>query len=173
VAPWWANNIGIYGGVNVLVENNLVTDSVKEYGISIGVFSGNSSAGGYLQAATVQGNVVQRGGSFGYGHQYPGIGVGVTGTPNTISNITVKGNEVVDAMFNGVNVESGGSKIGINDNMVNAPGLAGFEITSSAAGDASLIGNTVNDIRAGQMAYIDGSPGFSVSGSANVGFTVP
>jgi hypothetical protein len=173
VAPWWANNIGIYGGVNVLVENNLAADSVKEYGISIGVFSGNVSAGGYLQTATIQGNIVQRGGSFGYAHQYPGIGIGVTGTPSTISSITVKGNEVLDAMFDGVNVESGGANIVVDNNTVTSPGLTGFEITPSAAGNASLMNNTASGVRTGQVAYADKSPGFSVSGSGNVGFTVP
>ena len=172
VAPWWANNIGIYGGVNVLVENNLVTDSVKEYGISIGVFSGNLTAGGYLQNATVQGNTVRRGGSFGYAIQYPGIGIGVTGSPSTISDVTLKGNVVDDAMFDGVDLGSA-SGMDIEDNTVTSPGLAGFDVTSSAAGNASFIGNTVSGILAGQMPYADQAPGFLASGSGNVGFNVP
>ena len=172
VAPWWANNIGIYGGVNVLVENNLVTDSVKEYGISIGVFSGNLTAGGYLQNATIQENTVRRGGSFGYAIQYPGIGIGVTGTPSTISDITLKGNVVDDAMFDGVDVGSASGMV-IENNAVTSPGLAGFAVTSSAAGNASFTGNTVSGILAGQMPYTDQAPGFLASGSGNVGFTVP
>ena len=171
VAPWWANNIGVYGGTNDIVANNLCTDSVKEFGISIGVFTGNGSAGA-LQSGYIEGNTVVRGGSFGYGNKYPGMGVGVTGTPSTVNNITVCGNTISKSMFDGMDVYSG-SGMGIYYDTISSPGLAGITIDSSANGSASFIDDIVQGLNGGQSAYTDNAPSgnFSVSGSGNVGFT--
>ena len=71
VAPWEASNIGVYGGQTDLVANNLVTDSVNNYGISAGIFG---SAGGPLKSGIVEGNVLYRAGSLGNGTEHPAIG---------------------------------------------------------------------------------------------------
>ena len=77
VAPWWANNLGIYGGTNILVQDNLLMDSVKEYGLSVGTF-GSGPAWSSLQSGVVKGNVLVRCGSYGgYGFPYAGLGIGV------------------------------------------------------------------------------------------------
>jgi len=170
VAPWWANNIGIYGGTNDLVANNLCTDSVKEFGISIGLFGGQD----FLQTAYIQGNTVLRCGSFGYAIQFPAISVGQSGTPSTINNITVCGNTVQNAMFNGLNVHTG-TGLNIDGNIIDHPGLRGIEIESGAQGNVAFVANTVKNLNAGQSAYVDNAPAanFPVSGSGNVGFTAP
>ncbi len=58
VAPWWANNLGIYGGVNDLVSGNLCSDSVNEFGISVGEFG---TTGLPLQSGSVINNTINRG----------------------------------------------------------------------------------------------------------------
>ena len=167
VAPWWANNTGVYGGQNDLVANNLLTDSVKNYGINIGPFG----AGGPILSAAVQGNVINRGGSLGYGSEHSAIGVGVTAPASSNTNITVDGNTVSNALFDGVDVEYV-TNASINNNTVNAPGLGGFVITSSAQGNASFICNTVTNLASGQQAYTNKASGFLASGSCNNGFTI-
>jgi hypothetical protein len=169
VAPWWANNIGVYGGQNDLVANNLATDSVKNYGINIGPFG---TQGGPIKSAAVQGNVVNRGGSLGYGSEHSAIGVGVTGPTTSDTNITVNGNTISHALFNGVDVEFAVNAT-ITNNTVDAPSLGGFVIVSKAQGNASFMCNTVTNIASGQQAYVDNAPGFLVSGSCNNGFTTP
>jgi len=168
VAPWWANNTGVYGGQNDLVANNLLTDSVKNYGINIGPFG----TGGPILSAAVQGNVINRGGSLGYGSEHSAIGVGVTAPVSSNTNVTVDGNTVSNALFDGVDVEYL-TNASINNNMVNAPGLGGFVITSSAQGNASFVCNTVTNLVSGQQAYTDKASGFLASGSCNNGFTIP
>jgi len=167
VAPWWANNTGVYGGQNDLVANNLLTDSVKNYGINIGPFG----AGGAIMTAAVQGNMINRGGSLGYGSEHSAIGVGVTAPASANANITVAGNTVNNALFDGVDVEYV-TNAAIVNNTVNAPGLGGFVITSSAQGNASFLCNTVTNLASGQLAYADRASGFLASGSCNSGFTV-
>ena len=169
VAPWWANCIGIYGGTYDLVANNSVADPVREYGISIGLFGGQA----YLAAAKVQGNVVIRGGNRGYGNYYPGVGVGVSGTVTTISDITVAGNRILNAMFDGMDVGTGTGLTLVN-NTVESPGLTAFAITPNSQGSASFIDDTALLLQPGQLPYTNtGSSGFSVTGSGNVGFNVP
>ncbi|MCW3062565.1 MAG: Di-glucose binding within endoplasmic reticulum [Capsulimonas sp.] len=171
VAPWWANNIGIYGGTNDFVANNLCTDSVKEYGISVGVFAGNGSPGSLL-TAYIEGNTILRGGSYGYAIKFPGMGVGVSGTTSSVQNVTVCGNTISGSMFDGMNVYSG-TNMGIYYNNIASPGLAGIVIDAGAHGNASFIDDIVQGLNAGQPAYTKNAPAanFSTSGFGNIGFT--
>ncbi|MET0331260.1 MAG: RICIN domain-containing protein [Dyella sp.] len=169
VAPWWANDIGIYGGTNDLVANNLVTDSVKEYGISIGVFG---SQGGPIGSADVQGNTILRGGSFGYGNRYPSIGVGVTSTTSNVQNVIVRGNTSVGAMFDGVDIDTQGGAL-VENTIVDTPGLNGFVVEPGAQGSALLLYNALIGLPSGQSGFLNQSSSFSISGTGNLGFSVP
>jgi len=162
VAPWWANNIGIYGGNNDLVANNLVMDSVKEFGVSVGIFG---TTGHPVQTAHVQGNFIYRGGSFGYGNRYPGIGVGVTATPTEAQGLFIRGNLVSNAMFDGVDFVDGNGGSLISNTVVNAPGLGGFVVNSSARGTGSIVNSTVFNLRLGQQAFPSSSSNFVLSTS--------
>ncbi len=153
VAPWWSNNMGIYGSTNATVTNNLFTDSVKEYGISIGTFT---AAAGSLSNAVVEGNTVLRGGSFGYAFQYPAIGIGVTNVGlSAVQGVTVRGNTVIDSMFDGLDFEAYGANVTVQGNLVQSPGLDGFSTLSYAVGNASYFYNTATGIASGQQAYDD------------------
>ena len=177
VAPWWANLIGVYGGANDLVANNLVQDSVKLYGIYIGGYD-STGAGAPLETAQVQGNIVLRGGSNGYGNKNAGIGVGETSTASVsgepaMTDMYVQGNAVINPMFDGVDLV-GGTGTEINNTTVDAPGAGGFIIQSNGIGNASFTCNSALNVRSGQSAYANNAPSnFTASGSCNVGFTVP
>jgi len=174
IAPWWANNIGIYGGSNDIVTNNLAADSVKEFGISVGLFGGS---GDNLESAWVEGNTVLRGGSYGNNGniRYASVGVGVSGSPGTVQNATLRGNIVVNAVFNGLEFVNGGSSIVIENNLVNAPGVNGFAIDAGAVGNASLLYNSAINISPGDSAYVNdaNSKSFTTSGTGNTGFSIP
>lgn len=174
IAPWWANNIGIYGGSNDIVANNLAADSVKEFGISVGLFGGS---GDNLESAWVEGNTVLRGGSYGNNGniRYASVGVGVSGSPGTVQNATLRGNTVVNAVFNGLEFVNGGSSIVIENNLVNAPGVNGFAIDAGAVGNASLLYNSAINISPGDSAYVNdaNSKSFTTSGTGNTGFSIP
>jgi hypothetical protein len=167
VAPWWADNIGVYGGMNDLVANNLCMDSVKEYAINIGLFSGWA----YLQSANIQGNTVLRSGDLGYGNHYTAVGIGVSGAPSTITSVTFCGNTINSTLFDGIDINTG-TGLTVSGNVLSAIGATGIQILSGAGGGASLVCNTVQNAAAGQSAYVDkAGSGFSVSGTGNVGFT--
>jgi hypothetical protein len=157
VASWWANQMAIYGGSNVTVENNLLKDSVKESGLFINSFTGNP-----LISANVSGNTVLRGGGFGYGFQFSGLKISTGGT----NGVTVDSNDVENAMFEGIGFEgSQGSStnITLQNNIVNAPGLAGIEINSGISGSAVIAFNLVFNVASGQSAYLNNGSGFAAT----------
>jgi hypothetical protein len=163
VAPWWANNIGIYGGVGDFVVNNLITDSVKENGIGTGTFG---AQGGSLRTAWIQGNIVERGGSFGNSFQHPAIELGGSGTPSLVDNVILRGNTIINPMFGGILINSVENTV-VDNNTVDAPLLDGVTVGSSAQGNASLVGNTVLNVPTGRSAYVENDPSFTVSGHDN------
>jgi hypothetical protein len=177
VAPWWANLLGIYGGEDDLVANNYVHDSVKGNGIYIGGYD-STGKGAPLETANVQGNVLLRGGSFGYGNQNPGIAVGYTSTQSpsgepAMTDMYVNGNAVINSMFDGVEL-LGGTSTEINNNTVDSPGTGGFLINSYGEGNATFTCNTALNIPPGQTVYAnDAGSNFTASGTCNVGFTIP
>lgn len=177
VAPWWANLLGVYGGEDDLVANNYVHDAVKGNGIYIGGYD-STGKGAPLETTWVQGNVLLRGGSFGYGNQNPGIAVGYTSTQSpsgepAMTDMYVSGNAVINSMFDGVEL-LGGTGTEINNNTVDSPGTGGFLINSYGEGNATFTCNTALNIPPGQTAYAnDAGSNFTASGSCNVGFTIP
>jgi Malectin domain/Ricin-type beta-trefoil lectin domain-like/Right handed beta helix region len=164
VAPWWANNIGVYGGRGDYVVNNLITDSVKENGIGIGNFG---SDGGTLTTAFIQGNIVERGGSFGYGFQYPAVEIGGSDVAARVNNVMLQGNLLVNPMFSGILINNTENSM-IDGNTVDSPLLNGVTINSSASGNATVEGNTVLNLRSGETAFALTAPSFQVSASNNV-----
>ena len=163
VAPWWANNLGIYGGVNIVVSNNLCTDSCGAYGISAGVF-GNT--GLPLQSGTVMNNTLYRCGSYGFYNQN-GVPAMNIGTTHSISNVTVGGNNIYDAVFMGMGFEFCGANVVIQNNLVSNPRTTGYLVASDATGGATIRYNTAQNIRSGQSAYLNLAPSFNAVLSGN------
>jgi hypothetical protein len=148
VAPWWANNLGIYGGVNIVVTNNLCSDSVSEFGISVGEF-GNS--GLPLQSGLVADNVLYRCGDF---NSQTALRVGQTAQ---IANVTVAGNSINNSLFIGMDLVYCGPNVVVENNIINAPGTTGVSIPSSASGSALIQYNSVQNLNSGQSAYNNAS----------------
>lgn len=155
VAPWWANCIGIYGGANITVSNNLCTDSVGAYGLSLGQFG---STGFPIDSGSATNNVIIRGGSYGFYNQagVPALNVGTTAA---VKNLTVDGNVVRDSMFMGMGVELCGVNVNIQYNQIVNAGTAGIRVPSNATGSPTLRSNAVIQIKSGQTAYSNGGGG--------------
>jgi hypothetical protein len=171
VAPWGANNIGIYGGTNDLVANNLLSDSVTQYGISIGVFG---ALGASVQSAKVQGNICNRCGDYGNAEERAAIILGVTSNVNDVANVMVSGNTINNAAFDGMDVQLVSSAV-ISNNTINAANSGAFVITSNpeAQGEATFICNTVTNLASGYPAFANNSLEFTATGFCNNGFSVP
>jgi hypothetical protein len=171
VAPWWADNIAVYGGQNDLVANNLAMDTVREYGIYVGIFGG---IGAPLQSAQVQGNVVERAGGDAFNLHFASVGLGVSGPASDITNVIFRGNSVTNSLYDGIDVDLI-TAVPIVNNTVNSSNLNGFNIVQSAQGSASFLCDTAINTTPGESAFVDNAPStnFAVSGSCNVGFIVP
>jgi hypothetical protein len=168
IAPWWANNIAVYGGNNIVVANNLGTDSVKEHAMSIGVFGTN----GPLGSAWIEGNDFERGGGLGYGLQFPAMGVGASGSTSTVANITVRGNSVNESMFEGVGIYAQ-TNAWIQNTTVELPGLDAFVVEPGAKGNVNLLFNSAQGVLNGS-GFVDRSAGqMTIQGRGNNGFQLP
>ena len=166
IAPWWADNIGVYGGMNDLVANNLCTDSIKEYGINIGlsqwsrrisrrpIFRATSScAAGTSVTACIM----------------PPWVSAFRGRPSTITSVTFCGNTIDSPLFDGIEVNTG-TDLTVSGNLISGMGATGINLLSGAGGGVSLVCNTVQNVAAGQSAYLDDAgSGFPVSGTGNIG----
>lgn len=159
VAPWWANNLGIYGGVNIMVSNNLCLDSVGAYGISAGQFG---TSGLPLESGMVVSNVIVRGGSYGFYNQagVPALNVGTTAISY---NLFVAGNIVSNALYMGMGFEKCGSNVVAQYNSIIAPGGDGISIPSDAVGAAVLYSNTVTGLKTGKSVLVNDSSIFTVA----------
>jgi hypothetical protein len=178
VASWWANEMGIYGGSGVVVEDNLLQDSVKLNGMLVGIFGNGGTAGGDMAQALVMDNTILRGGSLGYGNQNPGISIGGAqggSPPSSCENIVVSENTITDAMFNGINFVNGVSQTA-QYNTINSPGLDGIGEGSTGSTN-TYIDNTVNGLNSGESAVVNndgnnvlvqGTPAASYNGENSV-----
>ncbi len=170
VAPWGANNLGIYGGLNDLVANNLLNDSVSDYGILIGIFG---TTGASLQSANVQGNTCNRCGDFGEAVEHPAITFGVHTTASGTANVMVSGNTINNAAFDAMDVQLVSAAV-ISNNTITAPGSGAFVIESNpGAGNATFICNTVTNLTSGHQAYVNNNSEFTATGFCNNGVSVP
>jgi len=157
VAPWWANNIGIYGGINLLVSNNLCMDSVGAYGISIGSFG----TGDFVLSGNVVSNTVLRGGSYGFYNQ-AGVPAMIVGNTRPVANLLVAGNTISNAVFAGMFVQLCGSNVTVQNNFIAAPGQDGMDVVSGASGSAIIYSNTVTNLKPGKAAFANNSSTFVV-----------
>jgi len=159
VASWWANQLGIYGGSNLLIEDNLFQDCVKKTGIEL---SGYGTPVVPVDV-TVQFNTILRGGSFGYGIDQPAMIIEGDGT-----NMTVINNTISNSMFEAVQVSTGTQNLQFEDNLITAPGTTGIIIPSGTTGTGTFLNNMVESLNSGQSAYINNaSSTFTATVTAN------
>ncbi len=151
VAPWWANNIGIYGGVNSTVSGCLCNASVQEFGISVGQFG--VTTGLPLQSGLVTGNTLV--GCGDWNCQYA-LQIGQTAT---IANVTVSGNTINHAEYAGVGLLYFGNNVVVENNIINAPVTSGFLVQSGATGSPLIEDNAVQNLQSGQSAYVNNAGG--------------
>jgi len=177
VAPWGGKCMGIYGGTNVLVANNLLTDCPRYLGLGVMKFGVNGSD---LFSAVVTGNLLLRCGGNGYNQQQQGLMVGNGGdgqSVGSIENAYIASNTIIDALYDGIGFSTS-TNIVLEYNSVIAPGLNGIvpgapDLGSGVAGFAVLNFNTVTQLNTGQVPYLNSAGNYFVGGIGNIGFTVP
>lgn len=165
VGAWGGKGIGIYGGINVLVTNNLLQDTARYLGLGAMRFGVNGSD---LLSATVTGNTVLRCGGNGYNQQQQGMMIGNGGDGQSVglvANVYCASNLIIDPLYSGVGFSTS-SNIVFQDNTIINPGLDGIaigapDLGSGVTGNAILYSNTVTGLGAGHFAVTNAASGYA------------
>ena len=165
IGAWGGKGIGIYGGVNQIVTNNLLCDTARYIGLGVGRFGVNGSD---LLSATVTGNTVLRCGGNGYDQQQPALVIGNSGdghSVGTVANVYCACNLVVDALYSGVGLSTS-SNIVFQNNTVVHPGLNGIVVGPAFVGttffgNAILYSNAVSGLGPGKVALTNSTIGYA------------
>lgn len=177
VGAWGGKGIGIYGGVNDVVENNLLQDTARYLGLGVMRFGVNGSD---LLSATVIGNTLLRCGGNGYSQQQQGMMIGNGGDSQnvgTVENAYIASNTIIDALYDGVGFSTS-TNIVLEHNIIIAPGMNGFvpgapDLGSGVEGYAVLNSNIVTDLNPGYSGFVNSAGNYYIGGIGNTGFTVP
>ncbi|WP_327287171.1 discoidin domain-containing protein [Streptomyces sp. NBC_01198] len=170
IAPWGGKGIGIYGGSGHLVSNNYISDTARYIGLGAGRFGVNGSD---LLSAAVTGNVVVRSGGNAYSQGQPALHVGNGGdgqNTGVVDHVTVTGNTVADSVYDAVGFSTSTNTL-LQNNTITNPGRNGVVISPpfypAPSGSATISGNTLTGLHAGNVAYANNSAGFSATLSGN------
>ncbi len=177
IGAWGGKNIGIYGGINDLVTNNLLMDTARYTGLGVTKFGVNGSS---LYSPVVTGNTVLRCGGNGYNQQQQALMIGNGGdgqNTGTIENVYCASNTIIDSLYDAVGFSTS-TNIVLEYNTIIDPDLDGFaigapDLGSGVMGSAVLNFNTVTGLNPGRVAYTNATPGYMVGGIDNTGFIVP
>ena len=162
IGAWGGKGLGIYGGINILVTNNLLCDTARYLGLGVGKFGVNGSD---LQSARVIGNVIVRCGGNGYLQQQSGMMMGNGGdgqSVGSVANAYCAYNIVSNALYNGVSFTAG-TNILFQRNTIVSPGLNGIvvEPNSSVIGFSLVNSNSVSGLSAGYSALSNSLSSFT------------
>jgi hypothetical protein len=157
IAAWGGKGIGIYGGSNIVVQDNLLEDTARFIGLGVMKFGVNGSD---LISATVTRNTVLRCGGNGYNQQQQAMMIGNGGDGQgvgTIENAYISYNTISNALFDAVGFSASLNNV-MQNNTINSPGLDGIAVGNrtidlgTVAGNALLLNNTVNGLPGGRTA---------------------
>jgi len=165
IAPWGGKCIGIYGGMNDLVTNNLLCDTARYLGLGVMKFGVNGSD---LVSATVMGNTVLRCGGNGYNQQQQAVMIGNGGDGQSVglvANAYVASNTIIDALYDGVGFSTS-TNIVFQYNTIINPGLDGIavgppDLGVGVTGTAIINSNTVTGLNSGRVALTNAANGYA------------
>jgi hypothetical protein len=177
VAAWGGKGIGIYGGTNVLVVNNLLQDTARYLGLGVMRFGVNGSD---LLSARVIGNTILRCGGNGYSQQQQGMMIGNGGDSQgvgTVENAYIASNTIANALYDAIGFSTS-TNIVLEYNTIIAPGMNGIvpgapDLGSGVTGYAVLNFNTISNLNPGYAGFLDSAGNYFVGGIDNTGFTIP
>jgi len=170
IAPWGGKGISIYGGSGHHVQDNYISDTARYIGLGAGRFGVNGSD---LSSTTISGNVIVRSGGNAYNQGQPALHVGNGGdgqNTGAVDRITVSGNTIANSVYDGVGISQSTNTL-LQNNTITSPWRNGIAIAPpfypAPTGSATITGNTVTGLRAGNTPYANNSGGFTASVSGN------
>ncbi len=151
--PWLANHIALYGGKDIIVENNYLTDSIHNGG---GVkISTNFNPQDFQGQILVRGNVIERCGSMNNdaGGVNGGIWINSVEGKEIAADVRIVGNVISDSTYSGISFIHGGAVTGmvIENNKVSGSATYGIEFLGGCKGQVQLKGNELKDNGSGEI----------------------
>ncbi|WP_217555353.1 glycosyl hydrolase family 28-related protein [Streptomyces sp. GbtcB6] len=164
IAPWWANGLRIAGGRNVEMTDNLVNSVSSNSALDIGVFG---DTGHPLESATVSGNVLIGGG--GWNGVRHGVRISSPAStslyPDAYTNVTLSNNVLRGAFRAGLYIDRKNVNVTLTGNTIDAPADQGIWVASGVTGTGTFSGNTIQNLRSGQVAtQNDSASTFDITG---------
>jgi hypothetical protein len=177
IAPWGGKCMGLYGGANDRVANNLLCDSSRYRGLGVMRFGVNGSG---LVSAIVTNNTLLRCGGNGYNQQQQGMMIGNGGDGQgvgTVENAYVASNSIIDALYDAVGFSTSTNIVFENNTIIN-PGLDGVaigppDLGSGVTGSAIFNYNTLTGLNSGRSGFVNTAGNYIGGGISNSGLTVP
>jgi hypothetical protein len=165
VGAWGGKGIGIYGGINDVVANNLLCDTARYIGLGVGKFGVNGSD---LVSATVMGNTVLRCGGNGYGQQQQAMMIGNGGDGQSVgmvANAYCASNIILDSLYSAVGFTTGTNNVFQYNTIIN-PGqngivIGGGSLGTGVTGIAIINSNTVTGLNSGYIGLTNSAPGYA------------
>jgi len=166
IDAWGGKGIGIYGGINDVVTNNLLRDTARYIGLGVGKFGVNGSD---LVSAKVMGNTVLRCGGNGYSQQQQAMMIGNGGDGQSVgmvANAYCASNIIIDSLYSAVGFTTS-TNIVFQYNTVINPGLDGIvvgggSLGSGVMGTAIINSNIVTGLNSGRKALTNNVLGYVV-----------
>ena len=149
-SPIQANGIGVYGGANNTVENNVVSDTVA---FGSGITISTAFGGGFTGPTAVTNNLLTRAGSY---NSNWGSSLGAIWIYANLSDITqpvnVTGNTILNAGYEGVLLSYAKqiSNLALTNDTINGAGTYGINI-NDVTGSMSATGVTVTGTHSGGL----------------------
>ena len=169
VDAYGGKGMAVYGGRNLVITNNLITDSARYDGMEVGYFE---QSGG-ISNALVSGNVLIRCGGNGYNDMTAALEVGIQNTNVIDQGMTLSGNIVSNSIFGGLAVNHS-INCTFSGNVITMwnQGSYGVTIWANAIGNGSFINNSVNNLP-NFIAYVNNSSTYTATLSGNSWGTAP
>lgn len=157
IAPWWANGLRVAGGRGVEVRNNLVNSVSSNSALDIGVFG---DTGHPLESAEISGNTLIGGG--GWNGVRHGVRIGSPNSaslfPDAYTHVTLSDNVMRGAFRAGLFIDLTRVDVTLRNNTIDHPAEQGILIGAGVIGTGRFVGNTVTNLRPGQVAQRNDSP---------------
>lgn len=146
--PWLANNISVYGGKNIEITDNILSDTVA-MGAGINL-STNFNPEPFAGKITVERNTLNRCGShdLNYNEDDGAIWFNTVRGNDNNAEVTIKNNLILDSTYSGVSFLNSGmlKKALFSGNTIDRCGTYGIEVLKGAKGQADFINTTITNV---------------------------
>jgi len=151
--PWRANCIGIYGGQDNTIEDNVCADVVQYPGV---LFARQFDSHPFGGTTNLTSNTILRAGGAAYNHTHGALKFHADQGP--VENITVTDLSIVDPTFSGIHVQglSAVNNVTLNDVTIENPSQASFFLNGGSNGSMEAVSVVVSGGVSGVLDESDG-----------------